>query len=233
MHPLVSVAAGVLAADFVTALGHWFEDTYLSYTTAPGLLGNIARDNELHHYVPYTITAVAWWDNVRTTVGLLAAAAVPLLLLAPAWARDHGVFLVAFAVAAALAPLVHRFQHERDCRRPALVTALMRAGLLCSRDQHRVHHQRPDGGYCVLLAPTNHVYDGLGVWRGLEALVALLTGARPQHKRGAGAYDPLHDDWMRRAQAAECPERMTRQRRGEYIDRLAAAHAAGQLPQII
>ena len=130
---------------------------------------------------------------------------------------------------AALAPLLHRFQHERDCHRPALVTALMRAGLLCSRDQHRVHHQQPDRRYSVVLSFTNHVYDGLGVWAGLEALVTLLTGVRSQHKNGPGTYEPLYDDWIRRVHAADCPERMTQGRRSGYRDRLARAYDDGQL----
>lgn len=232
MQPWVSIAGGLLAADFLTAAGHWFEDTYLPYTTAPGLLGDIARGNELHHYVPYAMTAGSWWDNTRTGLIVLAAAFAPVLLFAPSWSARHRLFLATFFVAAALAPLVHRFQHERDCHRPAAVTALMRAGLLCSRDQHRVHHNHPDRHYSVLLAFTNPVYDGLGVWRGLEAVLG-LAGMRPRHKPGASAYDPLHDDWVRRVHAADCPERITRERRSQYGDRLAAAHAAGQLPQIV
>lgn len=220
------VVAGVLAADFVTAAGHWYEDTYLPYTATPGLLGDIARDNEMHHYVPFAMTAGSWWDNSRVTAALVAVSALPLLLLAPAWARAHVAFLIAFCLAATLAPLVHRFQHERDCTRPAAVTALMDAGLLCSRDQHKVHHQRPDRRYAVLLGFTNPVYDGLGVWRGLEALLPMRASRKPS----VAAYDPLHDDWVRGVQAAECPEFMTPERRDAYGARLAAAHAAGQLP---
>ena len=50
----LKVLAGLLAADFATAAVHWAEDTYLPHTRAPGLLGQIARDNDMHHFIPFS-----------------------------------------------------------------------------------------------------------------------------------------------------------------------------------
>lgn len=220
--------AGVLAADFLTAAAHWFEDTYLPHTEAPGLLGDIARDNDMHHFIPYSITAGSWWNNVKVSVQLLAGIGILLLALAPRWAWRRRVFLGTTAAAMALANLVHRFQHERDCTRPVAVTLLQRLGVLCSREQHSVHHRESHLKYGVLLGFTNAVYD-LGVWRALEFMLATLGMQPSARKRGAEAYAALHDDWLRDNLARECPKPLTERRLRRYYARLAEAHRRGEL----
>lgn len=226
---LGSVVAGVLVADFLTAAVHWFEDTYLPFDESPGLLGQIARANDMHHYIPYSITAGSWWENCEVSVLLLGVVALVLLALAPRWAAANRAFLLACAATMGVTNLVHRFQHERDCRRPAAISALMRSGLLVSREQHRVHHQDADVKYGVLLGFTNDIYDGLGVWRALEAALALVGVRRPARKKGVDAYAALHDDWLRRNMSRDCPAKLTKRRLARYNERLAHAHRSGLL----
>lgn len=224
-----SVVAGLLVADFLTAAAHWFEDTYLPFSHAPGLVGEIARDNDMHHYIPYSITVGSWWENCWVSVKLLAVVALVLGLAAPAWVASHRVFLITCALAMSVTNLVHRFQHERDCRRPVLVSALMAAGLLVSREQHQVHHRDADVKYGVLLGFTNAVYDGLGVWRGLEAVLGLAGMPPPSRKQGVDAYAALHDDWLTRNMQRACPAKLTKKRLDVYAARLAHAHRTGQI----
>jgi hypothetical protein len=153
-----SVAAGILAADFITAAVHWGEDTYLPYDQTDSMLGQIARDNEMHHFVPYAITVESWWSNVKISLQLLAGVALALVVAAPKWASKNRVFLMTAAAAMAITNLLHRFQHERDCTRPALATWLQRLGILCSREQHAVHHRDSVSNYSVLLGFTNPIY---------------------------------------------------------------------------
>lgn len=223
----LKVLAGLLAADFATAAVHWAEDTYLPHTRAPGLLGQIARDNDMHHFIPFSITTGSYWDTSRVSVGLLAVAAAAALALAPAWAARHRVALGTAAAAMAVTNLLHRFQHERDCSRPRIVTALQRAGVLESSQKHAVHHRRSDVRYSVLLGFTNDIYDGLGVWRGLEAVLSLAGLRASRRKQGYRAYQALYDDWLRRAMSHRCPARLTRARLDEYHGRLAAAYTSG------
>ncbi len=225
----MAVVTGVLLADFLTAAVHWFEDTYLPFTHAPGLLGEIARDNDMHHYIPYSITVGSWWQNCQVSVQLVAAVGLVLMSVAPKWVAANRTMLLTCAFAMSVTNLVHRFQHERDCSRPALVTALMASGLLVSRQQHRVHHRRADVKYGVLLGFTNAVYDGLGVWRRLEALLSAAGMSPPVRKRGVGAYAALHDDWLLRAMKQKCPPKLSKEQLAAYADRLAAAHRHGLL----
>lgn len=222
------LVAGVLAGDFLTAAVHWAEDCYLPWTDEPGLLGEIARANELHHFVPYGITAGTYLDNVKVSFGLLGAVFAVLLLVAPAWSRAHWVFLATLAVVMGVANLLHRFQHERDCTRPAIVTALQRLGILVSRDQHSRHHREPRGNYGVVLGFTNAVYDGLGVWTGLETLAG-ACGLRTARKPGVDAYAALGDDWLRANATRECPRKLSARRLARYEARLRASMQAKKM----
>lgn len=226
---LAQVAAGVLAADFLTAALHWFEDTYLPHTDSPGLLGDISRDNDMHHFIPYSITAGSWWDNCKVSCQLLAAAAALLLVAAPRWAWRRRVFLGSAFATMALANLLHRFQHERDCTRPALVTGLQRLGILCSRDQHSVHHHDTGVKYSVVLGFTNAVYDSLGVWRFFELLTSAFGVPPSARKPGVGRYAQLYDPWLADNMARDCPEPLTAEQLRVYSARLARAHREGQL----
>lgn len=221
-----SVAAGILAADFITAAVHWGEDTYLPYDQTDSMLGQIARDNEMHHFVPYAITVESWWSNVKISLQLLAGVALALVVAAPKWASKNRVFLMTAAAAMAITNLLHRFQHERDCTRPALATWLQRLGILCSREQHAVHHRDSVSNYSVLLGFTNPIYDGLGVWRFLERVLGLV-GLQPTRKKGVDAYADLRDDWLRDNMARDCPEPLDRDRLEKYYRRLKRAHVEG------
>ena len=212
------VAAGILAADLFTAAVHWFEDTYLPWTDRPGVLGDIARDNELHHAVPFSIASGSWWDNMRVSVGFLVVAAAVAVGIAPRWVSRYRWALGAFVLAAGLANLVHRFQHERPCGRPAVVDLLQRLGVLCDRDQHAKHHRTPDVKYGVLLGFTNVVYD-LGLWRALELILGAF-GARPARKPAVDSY-AVDDPWLDRNLARECPVPIPRERLEVYKKRLA------------
>lgn len=224
-----SVVAGLFVADFLTAFFHWLEDTYLPFTDAPGMLGQIARDNEMHHYIPYSVTVGTWWQNCKVSVQLVAAAGLALVLVAPRWVANNRVFVLTVALLVALASLVHRFQHERDCLRPRLVTALMACGLLVSREQHQVHHRHADTNYSVLLGFTNPIYDGLGVWRGLEAVLSAVGLPKPMRKKGVAEYAALQDDWLRTTLSQECPARLSAQQMEVYHARLEQAYRSGEL----
>lgn len=226
---LVQVVVGVLAADFLTAAAHWFEDTYLPHTEAPGLLGEIARDNDMHHFIPFSITVGSWWETCRVSAQLMAGLALAFWAMAPRLVARYRTFFVTCAVAMVSANLVHRFQHERECTRPAIVTALQRAGALCSSEQHAVHHENTDVRYGVLLGFTNAAYDSLGVWRALETMLACV-GVRPTARKPAvETYKALYDVWLAGNMTRECPEPLTPQHLAEYHRRLTEARRAGLL----
>ena len=214
------ILIGILVADFVVAGFHWFEDTYLEYTSRPGFIGDIARDNDMHHAVPFAITRETLASNLQVPTVLAIVVLGIWIAITPSFARHHPAFFVALFVVAATANVLHRWQHERDCSRPWIVTSLQRLGVLCSRDQHASHHERPNTKYGVVLGFTNPVYDTIGIWRGLEMLVRVFTGIEPHPKPGNSFYESVHDDWLRTNGKKTCPARIPDERMNAYTTRL-------------
>ena len=204
MHPTVQLIAGALAADALAAFFHFFEDNYLPNTDKPGILGDVARDNELHHALPFSMVTPPVVVNVRASGIITLVISAILLVTFPAFVISHPVFMVSMMVVGTLSNVVHRWQHERDCTRPWVVTALQNAGILVGRDQHAEHHEDPSRRYGVALGFTNVVYDGLHVWDVLRALIPLT----PHPKPGVHAYAPIVPQEIRRELTKPCPRKL-------------------------
>lgn len=211
----VEIAVGILVGDFLVAAGHWLEDTYLPYTREDSWLGAVARENEMHHFIPYSITTYPWYDNIKTTAIMSLAFGVLLLLAFPKFTRRHWVGVATLLLVGTLSNYFHRMSHERDCAKPALVKMLHASGVLCGSEQHKLHHEHPTVKYGVVLGFTNAVYDGCGVWRALEALLGAF-GLQPAPKPGVDAYKPHYDAWLRTNLAKPCPRRISKTRLERY-----------------
>ncbi len=174
------VGIGILLGDFIASFLHFIEDNYLRYRPGqPTVLNDIALDNELHHHFPRLMTGSSYLDVIFESAAVALLAVAALWVIVPDFLRDNGD-IVAVAIAfATQGNAVHRWQHMRDCQRPAAVSLLMRIGVLQSREMHRSHHVGvPDGRYSPLLSFTNPVYDTLRVWDVLRALLRVV-GLQP------------------------------------------------------
>lgn len=215
------IAAGVVAGDFLVAMFHWLEDTYLPSTTR-GPLAAVARDNDFHHFVPYAITSETMRANISVTLPLSAGIALAVWGLAPQWTADHIPLLAAMVVVGVFSNVVHRWIHERPCTRPRAVVFLQDVGVLVSSRQHAEHHENPRGNFGVVLGFTNSVYDGLRVWRLLEAVVPLT----PQPKPGMVAYRGMYDARLSALGADPCPAKLSRDEIRAYRKKLTENYGA-------
>lgn len=215
MRPAIQVLVGICLADFLVAFFHFLEDEYLPNSHRP-ILGNIARDNEMHHYVPYTITSSTWMENI-TVSGSLAVIIVALIaLLAPRWSSKHVVLLGTALAVGTVSNILHKYQHERDCKRPKWISALMNAGIIVSREEHKEHHADPSTRYGVVTSLGNAMYDGLGVWKGLKAIIPL-----PKYpKLPSAAYDKEVPDEIKTVVNQECPRQLTKQEIDALFERI-------------
>jgi hypothetical protein len=204
LNAVFDVLLALLLVDVLTALLHWTEDTYLWYGMEVPLLREIAAANEMHHWMPRTITYYGYLEQSRVNV------AVTLGVLLLAWLcgvspREHPCFYAVALVAGCMSNVLHRWQHERDCERPRVVTALQRAGVLVGREAHREHHAaaKPSHSYGTVLAPLNRLYDAAGLWAALERCAA-AAGARACHVRGCASDYEERDRFDE-----ECPRQLT------------------------
>lgn len=205
MHPLIQVAGGILAADFAAAFFHFWEDVYLPYTHKSGIFPIIARDNELHHALPYAMTSYSPFANIRITLALSIIIACIIYALAPDVAKSNWIFILSMVIAGTLSNLFHRWQHERECTRPRIITQMQKAGLIVSRDQHHEHHQDPSRRYGVMLGFTNYMYDGLHIWDMFRAIIPLKQYQKP----GVDAYSDMIPGDIQTELARDCPRRLT------------------------
>ncbi len=168
---IVCPCAALLAADFVSGLVHWAEDTFGTETTP--IVGRwIVAPNVLHHRDAGAFVGKSWfassWD--------LALASA--LIVAAAWAAGWlSPYVVLFALAGANANEIHKWNHAGG-RAPLVARLLWRARLLQTPAQHAAHHGgAKNTAYCVVTPYLNPLLDRLRFWRALERLLVPRLGA--------------------------------------------------------
>jgi ubiquitin-conjugating enzyme E2 variant len=176
--PLVASAlfAGLLAADFVSGVGHWLFDRCLSETTP--LLGPLAvRAFREHHADPQALLSHGFVElNGETALAMLPLLGVAAALPDPGSGRAAAFVHVALVSMAALLVAtnsLHRLAHAR--RAPRLAARLQRAGLLLSPVHHARHHAAAhDRAYCITVGWWNPLLDRVGFFAALERALARL-----------------------------------------------------------
>ena len=171
----LALPAGLAVADLVSAIAHWFGDTYFA-ADAP-LIGRIVGPFRLHHADPNAFRRHGLFERNRNNV----LAALPLLVLA-AWlspwasAAGHPFWGATFAVtsiALAGATQIHAWAHGDDV--PRLVARLQRCGILLSRERHAHHHRNAhDRAYAIVNGWANAALDSTAFFRRAERFAARL-----------------------------------------------------------
>lgn len=154
---------GYFLADFVSGLGHWFEDTYMTVENTahyPAFIRDIAFFNSEHHKHPRNMTDYPWYETISSSVPLVLAfslACWALFGLQLWWATASAILV--------WINQIHKWQHMTRGERPAIVTLLMRAGVLQGGAHHRKHH---DGvfntRFCILSPYLNPLLDYIKFW---------------------------------------------------------------------
>jgi len=168
----------VLAADFVSGLVHWMEDTFWDEDT-PVVGAWIVRPNALHHENGAAFLKNSW---LQSSWDLLALAALVILAAAAVGLLGWQVWL--FAAIGANANQIHKWAHMPAPRVPVAVRWLQRARVLQSFEHHAWHHRLDKNShYCVLTNVLNPVLDTTRFWRLLEMIFVPLFGTRRQDLR--------------------------------------------------
>lgn len=175
-----SLVFGYFLADFFSGLVHWAMDTWFEVDTV-GRSVAIARE---HHIYPQSIFGYRFLDHA--SLGSIPGSVVfwPLFilcLLLPQTVLTYGAVLMILVICTCLlfGTTFHNFGHRR-ARGPLLGFA-QKYRIVMTPEHHAVHHMGDHTvHYCAVNGWANPVCDKLGVWRGLEKLIAGLTGAVPR-----------------------------------------------------
>lgn len=162
-----------LTADFFSGVVHWWEDRY-GDPAWPVIGRFVIAPNIKHHEDQMAFTRPGYWQrNWTSIVPAFALAAVAYLL--------GDTFAAAVLLFLSQANEVHAWAHQR-CSRP--IRGLQMLGLLCSQEQHALHHRQPySSHYCTLTDWVNPVLSRLEFWPLLESTVGCLTGVWPRIER--------------------------------------------------
>lgn len=175
----------VLAADFVSGLVHWTEDTF--WTESTPLLGAwIVAPNELHHRNGRAFLSKGWlessWELVLASAAIVVFAACFDVLTWHMWL---------FAVLSANANQVHKWSHRTDRELSPFLRRLRRFHVLPSFEHHARHHRgAKDVHYCTLTELVNPLLDATRFWRALERVFGRRSHGRPRPARVSGASAP-------------------------------------------
>ena len=181
--------AGMILGDFLVAFGHWFEDNYLYYDydafkSVPFLnkkIKEISKGNDLHHYVPRILTQKSYFMAIQSTLIFIPIIVAVYYLLIPK-TKDNLKGLLGVCLVVLFSEISHRWQHYRDCEKNVIVR-LLQATVLVSSEEHKIHHgtKVTTSNYGVVSKHLNKLYDLIGVWSVLEAVIPLKLCKKTNH----------------------------------------------------
>ena len=221
MHFVLQIVLGLVIADIAIAFLHWIEDTYFSYCMRVPVLSKIAKDNELHHYFPRDIVTYSYMENMAVTFPMAVVLLLVALALMPSVVMKYKYMFGTIFVITSTANIFHRFTHMRECELPVIIKIMQDAGILVGHTHHKLHHESSKSRYGVVMPVTNYALDGMGFWRGLEAIIRQASGVLPTRTMSYQDYvsvlqtTPLHD-----TNVMECPPRPTKTELGKLKTRL-------------
>lgn len=174
---VLAVPAGLFLADLVSAVAHWFGDTFFDSKTP--LLGAVIGPFRLHHHDPEAFRRHGFFERNRNNclVALSLLGLLGLALRPPLGAGAGCPFLSAMlsvaAIALASATQIHAWAHDDDAPRP--VRWLQRRGILISRGRHARHHRGAhDRSYGIVNGWANGAFDRTKFFRRAETFAARL-----------------------------------------------------------
>jgi ubiquitin-conjugating enzyme E2 variant len=205
----IQILLGFILADIFSGFFHWFEDTYFDYCIDSPIIGNIAKDNELHHYFPRSILVISYFENIKSTLIFTTIILILIIIFCKSFFIKYIYLILSLYFFLTISNLLHRFSHSRDCENIFFIKLLQKTGILCSHKHHSIHHELSDVKYCVITEYSNHILDSIYFWRFLEYIIYMCTNIKPNRKLAYNDYYIIQNH-MHENSKKECPDIMTR-----------------------
>jgi len=173
-----------VAADFITGIFHWWEDSYGNPNWK--IIGKyVVQPNLVHHKQPHKLLEGSYWSRINTTVFGVAIVATLLWLFG----------LLSWQVIVGLAFCtqsneVHAMSHRPETKTSKLVRFLQNIGIFQSKKMHRWHHKAPyETNFCAMSDFCNPILNKIGFFEKLEHLI--LKVFKIKVLRGSSIRDGL------------------------------------------
>ena len=210
---------GLIIADFISGILHWFEDNYIDYCTDLPILKDIARDNEMHHYFPRSIIAYSNIEHTSYTLPFSIIFIICVYIFKRPMLVKYPYFLFSLILFSATSNITHSIVHKRDCENNWFIIFLQKCGILCSHEHHSRHHTLSYEKYCVILQINNYILDTILFWRGLEYIIYLITNKKAIQKPTYDEYSSIHNHMHANAKL-KCPDKPTKEDVDELFKKL-------------
>jgi Lipid desaturase domain len=188
---VLAILAGFYAADLISGLLHWAFDTWFDENIT--FLRRMVLQVREHHVYPNRIFHISFRHDAGTLSWIaLILTGPPILwaILSGAGPAGHSVVLASAIFSVLLVTMLEFHKCGHRARNPWWIRLLQKSGLLLSVPHHVQHHSgNHDYNYCIINGWADRTLGRLGLFRGLEWVIARWTGARPQRN---------DHEWLRR-----------------------------------
>ncbi len=173
-----------VAADFITGVIHWWEDTYGNPKWK--ILGKfVVEPNLVHHKQPHKLLEGSYWNRINTS--FFAALMIGGILTLFSLLTWQVVVCLLFCVQG---NQVHAMSHLPDRTTGKFINWLQKTGIFQSKKMHRWHHKAPyETNFCVRSDYVNPILNKIHFWRSLE--IAIFKTFRIQVLRASSAREGL------------------------------------------
>ncbi len=167
----IFILSAVVAADLLTGIVHWLEDTYGNPNTKfLGIGKHIVIPNLVHHIKPRELTNGNWFSRIWTSMVFLLI----LLLVLVSLGMANSFIYLTFAIAM-WGNEIHCWSHRTPKENGKIIIFLQRCYIIQSPKQHAKHHFSPyASNFCAITPYVNPILEVIHFWRILEWILRIV-----------------------------------------------------------